>query len=130
MQNSSLTPVRVFLAEDSAALRARIGDLLAAAACQVVGEGATPDGCVQGILGSRPDVVVLDVQLEGGSGLQVLKAVRAAQPCVAFVVFSNNAAAVYRKRYLAEGATQFLDKSAEFDLLPAAVANASRAAVH
>jgi two-component system response regulator DesR len=130
MQNSPSTPVRVFLAEDSAPLRERIGHLLTAKACQVVGEGATPDGCVQGILGSHPDVVVLDVQLEGGTGMQVLKAVRAAAPRVAFVIFSNNAAPVYRKRYLAEGAAQFLDKSAEFDLLPAAVADASRAAVH
>jgi len=130
MRNKPSTPVRVFLAEDSAPLRGRIADLLAAACCEVVGEGATPEGCVHGILGCHPDVVVLDVQLEGGSGLQVLKAVRAAQPRVAFVVFSNNAADAYRKRYLAEGAVRFLDKTAEFDLLPAAVADASRAAVH
>jgi DNA-binding NarL/FixJ family response regulator len=120
----------VFLADDSQQIRQRVNSLLGAAHMDIVGEGGTPDGCVAGILQSHPDVVVLDVQLEGGTGLEVLKAVRTADPRVAFVVFSNNAAPAYRKRYLLEGAVQFLDKSTEFDQLAEAVANAGRRAVH
>ena len=37
------------------------------------------------------------------------------------IVFSNNSQPAYRKRYLAAGATRFLDKSSEFDQLAAAV---------
>jgi DNA-binding NarL/FixJ family response regulator len=127
MSNGS---IKVFLADDSQQIRERVNSMLGAAHMDVVGEGATPDSCVAGILKSHPDVVVLDVQLEGGTGLEVLKAVRSADPGVAFVVFSNNAAAAYRKRYLREGAVQFLDKSTEFDQLAQAVANAGRRAVH
>jgi DNA-binding NarL/FixJ family response regulator len=54
----------------------------------------------------------------------VLKTIRVADPKVAFVVFSNNAGPAYRKRYLAEGAVRFLDKTTEFDQLPGAVAQA------
>jgi len=122
--------IKVFLAEDSQQIRERLNALLGAAHIDVVGEGATPDVCIAGILSSHPDVVVLDVQLEGGSGLQVLKAVRTADPEVAFVVFSNNSAPAYRKRYLGEGAVRFLDKSTEFDQLAHAVATAGRRAVH
>lgn len=118
--------VKVFLADDSPAIRQRVGALLGAAAMDVVGEAATPQTCIDGILNSHPDVVVLDHQLEGGTGLQVLKAVRTADPQVAFVVFSNNAAPAYRKRYLGEGAISFLDKSTEFDQLAGAVAAAGR----
>lgn len=126
----SRTPsVRAFLADDSLAIRQRLATLLADAGIDVVGEAATPQACVDGILAARPDVVVLDVQLEGGSGLQVLQAVRSADPDVAFVVFSNNSAPAYRKRYLGAGAVRFLDKSAEFDQLAAAAA-ACRRAVH
>lgn len=78
----------------------------------------------------HPDVVVLDVQLGGGSGLQVLRAVRRAAPYIAFVVFTNNANDLYRKRYLGEGAEEFLDKSSEFELLASAVARASQHAAH
>lgn len=130
MTTSPAPRIRVFLADDSPAIRERVGAMLCDAACDLVGEGATPEHCVQGILGSQPDVVVLDVQLEGGTGLQVLKTVRAADARIAFVVFSNNAAAAYRKRYLAEGAASFLDKSSDLDQLPAAVSAASRGTVH
>jgi len=122
--------IKVFLADDSQQIRERVNALLATADMAVVGEGATPDSCIAGILDSHPDVVVLDVQLEGGNGLQVLKAVRSADPGVAFVVFSNNAAPAYRKRYLGEGAVRFLDKSTEFDQLAQAVASAGRRSVH
>jgi two-component system response regulator DesR len=118
--------IKVFLADDSLQIRQRVNALLETAQMQVVGEGATPTSCIEGILSSHPDVVVLDVQLEGGSGLQVLKAVRTADPQVAFVVFSNNSGPAYRKRYLGEGAARFLDKSTEFDQLAQAVATAGR----
>jgi two-component system response regulator DesR len=122
------SPVRVYLAEDSAPVRSRIAGLLSATT-RIVGEGATPQGCIDGILQTRPDVVVLDVQLEGGQGLEVLRVVRAAVPSVAFVVFSNNSHPAYRKRYLAAGASLFLDKSTEFDQLAAAVVSAPQAAI-
>lgn len=94
----------------------------------VVGQAETPQDSIDGILAARPDVVVLDVQLEGGSGLQVLRAVRLATPSIAFVVFSNNSGPGYRKCYLGEGAENFLDKSSEFDQLAHAVAKASQRA--
>jgi DNA-binding NarL/FixJ family response regulator len=118
--------LRVFLADDAGAIRERVHAKLSAARMTVVGEGATPQQCIAGILHAQPDVVVLDVQLEGGTGLQVLQAVRGACPQIAFVVFSNNAAAAYRKRYLAEGAVSFLDKSADFNELAQAVLTACR----
>jgi DNA-binding NarL/FixJ family response regulator len=114
---------KVFLADDSALIRERIASMLEARGMTIVGQAGTPQGAIDGILAARPDAVVLDVQLEGGSGLAVLRAVRQAAPAVGFVVFSNNAGPAYRKRYLAEGAFRFLDKSTEFDQLAQAVAD-------
>ena len=105
-------------------IRARVAAMLAPPAMTIVGEAETPQGCIEGILATQPDVVVLDVQLEGGQGLEVLRAVRPAAPQIAFVVFSNNSGPAYRKRYLGAGAVSFLDKSAEFDQLPRAVSTA------
>ena len=122
--------VKVFLADDSAMIRERVAALLGEHLNTVVGEASTPQDSIDGILAAHPDVVVLDVQLEGGSGLQVLRAVRQAAPEIAFVVFSNNSGLAYRKRYLAEGADCFLDKSSEFDQLAVAVATASRHGAH
>lgn len=118
---STHSPVKVFLAEDSAMIRARLAAMLAAHDMAVVGEADTAQGSIAGILAARPDVVVLDVSLLGGTGLQVLRAVRTTEPAIAFVVFSNNSDPAYRRRYLVEGADRFLDKSAEFDRLVDAV---------
>jgi DNA-binding NarL/FixJ family response regulator len=121
---------RVFIADDSAMIRERVAGLLTARAMTVVGQSDTPQGSIDGILSAHPDVVVLDVQLEGGSGLQVLRAVRLAEPGIAFVVFSNNSGPAYRKLYLKEGAERFLDKSSEYEQLALAVERASHHSPH
>ena len=122
---TAATPVKVFLAEDSALIRDRVAAMLAAEALDVVGQAESASDSIAGIRAAQPDVVVLDVQLAGGSGLEVLRAVRATDPDVAFVVFTLNAAPAYRRRYLEEGAGRFLDKAAEFGQLAGAVRVAS-----
>jgi DNA-binding NarL/FixJ family response regulator len=125
----SASTLKVFLADDSGPIRARVAGMLVPKVT-VVGEGATPQSCIDGILATHPDVVVVDVQLEGGQGLEVIRAVRAADPGIAFVVFSNNSGPAYRKRYLGAGATRFLDTSTEFDQLAAAVQAAPQSIQH
>lgn len=122
---SHQVPVKVFIADDSVLIRNRVAAMLEASAIAVVGQAGTPQASIDGILATSPDVVVLDVQLEGGQGLEVLRAIRRATPTAAFVMFSSNSGPAYRKRYTAEGATTFLDKSTEFDQLVQAVKSAS-----
>ena len=122
-------PIKVFLADDSPLICERLTALLCAAGMTVVGHADSPQSCFDGILAGCPDVVVLDVRLDGGSGLEVLRTVRLVAPEVAFVVFSNNSGPEYRRRYLAEGALQFVDKTTEFHQLAPAVARAGGQAV-
>lgn len=122
--------IKVFIADDSRLIRDRVSGMLQASAMAVVGQGATPQACIDAILSLRPDVVVLDIQLEGGSGLQVLRAIRQSAPDTGVVVFSHNANAAYRQRYLREGASHFLDKNSEFEQLAQAVESAAWQALH
>jgi CheY-like chemotaxis protein len=124
------TPLRVFIADDSPLIRTRVALMLGARAMTIVGQAETPQDSIEGILAAYPDVVVLDVQLDGGSGLQVLRAIRQAAPNIAFVVFSNSSDPSYRKCYLGAGAEGFLDKTHEFDQLAQAVVNASQHAAY
>jgi two-component system response regulator DesR len=130
MRSSAAAPIKVFLADDSQLICDRVAAILAAAGMTIVGRADSPQSCFDGILQSRPHVVVLDVQLDGGAGLEVLRTVRLAAPEVAFVVFSNNSGPAYRRRYLAEGALEFVDKSTELDLLAPAVARAFAPVAH
>jgi DNA-binding NarL/FixJ family response regulator len=127
---ASAAPTRVFIADDSALIYQRVSAMLTAAGMEVVGRAESPLPCFASILATHPDVVVLDVHLHGGAGLEVLRTVRLAVPEIAFVVFSNNSGPAYRKRYLGEGALEFLDKSTQFDQLAGAVARAGRHVTH
>lgn len=105
-------------------IRDRVAGMLREQHMEVVGQADTPGASIDGILATRPDVVVLDIQLHGGSGFDVLRTVRRAAPKIGFVIFSNNSGAAYRKLFRMEGAGQFLDKSNEFGQLALAVEQA------
>jgi DNA-binding NarL/FixJ family response regulator len=110
----TVSPFRVFLADDSALSRRRVAEMLTAKGMVVIGQADTPESAVSGILATQPDVVVLDVQFEKGTGMQVLQAVLKTTQAIPFIILSNHAEPAYRTRYLTAGARRFLDKSSEF----------------
>lgn len=113
----------VYLVEDSAPLRERLRDLLKLARnVSVVGEAATPAEAIDGILASSPEVVVLDYQLEGGTGVDVMKALSGVRPRTVFIMLTNHIDAHTRRVCEAAGARFFLDKSTEFTRIGALVA--------
>ncbi|MBX3653948.1 MAG: response regulator transcription factor [Ramlibacter sp.] len=124
------SPITTFLADDSSLIRRRVAAMLREQGMEVLGEAETPQSSVDAILRLRPDVVVLDIQLRGGAGLQVLREVRRAAPGVVFVVLSNSSGPAYRKRYLSEGAAAFLDKTTEFDQLARSIDRAIQGSHH
>lgn len=63
------------------------------------------------------DVFVLDIALEDGSGLDVLRELRRRPQPAAIIMLTNHASLFYRHNALAAGADFFLDKSTEFEAL-------------
>lgn len=109
---------RVFLVEDSAIVRERLIRLLAGIeGVDVVGDADNPNDAIAGIVAATPDVVVLDVKLRNGSGIDVLKHIKARLPRVTVVMLTNYATSEYRHRCLTAGAQYFLDKTNEFQNL-------------
>lgn len=114
--------MRVFLVEDSPLLRERLEKMLAAIpGAENVGHAPSADSAIAGIEATRPDVVVLDIQLERGTGFDVLRAVRPKQPQIAFYVLTNFAHDGYRRMAEKLGARGFFDKSKEIEALQAAL---------
>jgi DNA-binding NarL/FixJ family response regulator len=108
--------MQVFLVEDSAAIRERVAAMLEATPnARLAGHAADADGAIRDILAGSPDVVLLDISLAGGSGFDVLRAVRAQAPQIDFYVLSNVSAYPYRQLADALGARGFFDKSTEFE---------------
>lgn len=108
-------PLMVFLVEDSAAIRAHLAATIRAiTGAELVGEAATVGAAIDGIRSTHPSAVILDLQLEDGSGLEVLKAVRPCVPELHVAVLTNYATDQHRRACMAAGAEYFLDKSSDF----------------
>ena len=108
-------PTQLYIVDDSAAIRSRLVDLLALIdGVHVVGQAADATSAVQDILALRPDSVLLDLDLNGTSGMQVLRAVHPQVPEIVFVVLTNHAEPQYRNACAKAGAAYFIDKSSEF----------------
>jgi DNA-binding NarL/FixJ family response regulator len=115
--------IRVFIVEDSALVRQRLVETLTALSyVKFVGHAAGVREALEWIPLARPQVVLLDLGLPDGSGLQVLKAMQSMSPQPAAIIFTNYATASLRQRCLAAGARAFLDKSHEFHRIPAVIA--------
>ena len=107
--------LKVFIVEDSASIRERLTELMDEIdGAAVVGFADTPSDAIAGILNTRPDCVVLDYQLLGGTCIDVLHAVHPKAPSLVFVVLTNHANPQYRRLCLEAGANCFFDKSTEF----------------
>jgi len=117
MQVAALDPpTNVFIVEDSEALRQRLAGMLGGMeGVSVVGEAGTPGEALEGILRTRPDSVVLDLHLIGGSGLEVLRQAHPKTPNTVFIVLTNYANAQYRRACMDAGAAYFFDKSHDIE---------------
>jgi DNA-binding NarL/FixJ family response regulator len=71
-----------------AGVRAEIGD-----AVEVVAEAADVDEAVAAVLASRPEVVLLDVHLPGGGGVEVIRRTQGKAPETRFLALSVSDAA-------------------------------------
>lgn len=112
--------MRVFIADDSSVLVKRLADLLdEVPGAQFVGRAGDVAEALLGIQKMKPDALILDLQMPGGSGLDVLRAVRADYPHVHVLICTNYPYPQYREECLTAGANFFLDKSAEFEKIPA-----------
>ena len=79
--NTTTAPVRVVVVDDHAMFRSGVrGELTSTGAglVEVVAEAADVDEAVAAITAQKPDVVLLDVHLPGGGGVEVMRRIGAA----------------------------------------------------
>jgi DNA-binding NarL/FixJ family response regulator len=106
---------KVFIVEDFAPVRRRLNELLGEIeGVDIVGEAESPADAIAGILNTGPKWVVLDFQLLGGTGVDVLRAVHPKAPEINFIVLTNHPNPQYRRACVESGAGWFFDKSTEF----------------
>lgn len=71
----------------------------------------------------RPDVVLLDIHLPGRSGIDLLRLIKKDYPCIKVIMISNEQNPTYKSLCQQIGAEHFIDKSNDFEMIPALIAS-------
>jgi DNA-binding NarL/FixJ family response regulator len=108
--------MRVLIADDSLAIVQRLVMMLAdVKGVEIVDQVGTVGDTQEAIRRLRPDAVILDMQMPGGSGIDVMESMKKDRLKSTVIVLTNHANAPYRKKCFECGAAFFLDKSKEFE---------------
>jgi DNA-binding NarL/FixJ family response regulator len=125
--------IRVLIADDHAIVREGLRMLLSdQAGMTVVGEAADAADAVEAAVRLQPDVVLLDILMPGGSGIEALRRIRERCPAVRVVMLTSLADHAAVREAMSAGATGYLLKDVSPADLARAVrdAAASRATLH
>lgn len=111
---------RVVLVDDHALFRAGVRAELDGLV-EVVGEAGDVPAAIQAVLDAEPDVVLLDVHMPGGGGLEVLEQVLARRPSQCFLALTVSDAPEDVIAIIRAGARGYVEKSISTTDLAAAV---------
>jgi DNA-binding NarL/FixJ family response regulator len=103
--------IRILVADDHGVVRKGIAQIVADSPdMEVTAEAATGEEAME-LVRTRPfDVVVLDIAMPGGGGLDVLRELRAENPALKVLVLSVYSEEQYAIRCLRDGASAYLTK--------------------
>ena len=73
------------------------------------------------LLDQKPDLALLDIQLPGKNGMDLLKRIKGSVNDCEVIMLSNCAGEYYREQCKKLGALRFFDKTNDFELVPALI---------
>lgn len=109
--------MRVLIVDDSAIVRERLAALIGqwSLTIELIGQAQNALEAREAIWRLKPDLITLDIQMPGGSGIDVLKEIKKEASAPVVLILTNYPHPQYRKTCMQAGADYFFDKSTEFD---------------
>ncbi len=118
--------IRIVLADDHAVVRSGLRLLLdGEAGFEVVAEAGDVEAARRYVRGHHPAVLVLDLNMPGGSSLEAIPAIRAESPDTQIVVLTMQEEPAFARHALSAGALGYVLKEAADDELVQAVRRAA-----
>jgi two-component system, NarL family, response regulator DevR len=107
--------MKVLIVDDSMMIRKRLIKMLNPMRdIQIVGEAEDAKNAIDCISQLKPDVVILDLQLQSGTGFQVLESQKNREAAPVIIILTNFSDPEYRAKCLADGADFFFEKATAF----------------
>ena len=109
---------RVLIVDDHPIVRQGLKRMIDAEAdLEVCGEADSEPNARSAVRELDPDIVIVDLSLQDGDGLELVRALHAHHPEIPMLVLSMHDEAIYAERMLAEGASGYIMKQAAADQL-------------
>ena len=102
---------RVLIVDDHAEFRSLARALLERAGFEIVGEAADGAATLRAVDATRPEIVLLDVQLPDGNGFDFAQTLCSREDAPAVVMISSRDLADFGRRLERSGARGFIPKS-------------------
>jgi DNA-binding NarL/FixJ family response regulator len=103
--------------DDHEIWRGGVRSMLEGTEFTVVGEAASGDEAMETVVRTRPRIVLLDIRMAGGDGLETLHALKQAHPQLAVVMLTTYDNPTFMARAVAGGAAGYLLKGVTRDEL-------------
>jgi DNA-binding NarL/FixJ family response regulator len=104
-------PARIFIVDDHPMMREGLAVRISAQPdMSVCGEAADVDEALRQVHGARPDLMIVDLSLRRGHGLDLIERIKASHPAVKMLVVSQFEESLYAERSLRAGALGYINK--------------------
>ena len=107
--------IKIIIADDHEVVRSGLKSMLAGTDIKIVGEASGGDQAVKLALKHNPDVVLLDIRMSDGDGLNALGRIKLDRPELPVLMLSTYDNPTYVARAVALGASGYLLKGAPKD---------------
>lgn len=108
--------LKVFIVDDAIPILIRLTNMLSGDRnIKLVGIANNAAKALEYITKSNPDLIILDIHMPDGSGIDILRQIKKENPSRIVVILTNYIETDYREICKNEGADYFLDKSIEFE---------------
>lgn len=108
--------MKVFIADNAAVIRERLVTMLSnLEEVEIIGHAEDALEATSSIRALNPDVVILDIRMRTGNGIDVLQNIKKDNPAPVVIMLTNYLHRQYREKCVKAGADFFFDKSTEFD---------------
>ena len=106
--------MRILIADDNVPFRTRFGSILGGIeGIEIVEETGDVPGTLNALEQSRPDTIILDIHMPGGTGLDVLRAVKRTKPAPTVIMLTVGPRSEYQTESFLCGADYFFEKTSE-----------------
>jgi DNA-binding NarL/FixJ family response regulator len=110
-QHQAVTKKRILVVDDHPIVRQGLALLINREPDMVVcGEAEEAMGALHVLASARPDVLIVDISLNGPDGLDLLKSIRATHPTLPVLILSMHDESIYSERALRAGANGYIMK--------------------